>query len=223
MKALVLYWQAAAAYFGAPAPGIFFTKATDESEITRGNVGVCTFEEAKAWAIANWDNIKDTESDCVNILFSVDNDICLISILEMTDITNFMEIDKPDVTGMGIDAIKYYYTNRREDVYLCGRIFKKVTDESRITEDNIGECTFDEAKAWVIANWVDIMKTDSNSVHIVFFNGDDICLISISENTELNEFMESDELDTGMEIDLIHDLFTNSHDDVYLCSPAALP
>ena len=93
----------------------------------------------------------------------------------------------------------------------------------RITEENIGECTFDEAKAWVIANWVDIMKTDSNSVNIVFFNGDDICLISISENTELNEFMESDELDTGMEIDLIHDLFTNSHDDVYLCSPAALP
>ena len=191
VKALVLYWQAAAAYFGAPAPdpaaGISFTKVTDESEITRGNISACTFAQAKAWVIANWDDITNTESDCVNIVFSVDNDICLISISEMTDITGFMEKDKPEVTGMEIDAIKYSYTYHEEDVYLCGRFFKKVTDENQITEENIGECTFDEAKAWVIANWVDIMKTDSNSVNIVFFNGDDICLISISENTELNE------------------------------------
>jgi hypothetical protein len=227
LKALYLYWQAAAAYFGAPAPdpadGIFFTKVTDESEITRGNISVCTFEEAKAWAIANWDDIMNTEKDDVDIVFSDDNDIYLISISEMTDITDFMEIDKPDATGMEIDAIKYYYTYLEEDVYLCGRFFKKVTDESQITEENIGECTFDEAKAWVIANWVDIMKTDLNSVHIVYIIDDGICLISISEMTEINEFMESDELDTGMDIDFIQDLFTNFREDVYLCSPAALP
>ena len=228
VKALYLYWQAAAAYFGAPAPepaaGIFFTKVTDESEITRGNIGVCTFEEAKAWAIANWDDIKNTESDDVDIVFSDDNDICLISISKMTDITDFMEIDKPDVTGMEIDAIKYYYTYHEEDVYLCGRIFKKVTDESRITEDNIGECTFDEAKAWAIANWVDIMKTDLISVHIVYINGDEICLISISEMTDITDFMEINEPEaTGVDIYFIQDLFSNAREDVYLCSPAALP
>ena len=227
VKALYLYWQAAAAYFGAPAPdpadGIFFTKVTDESEITRGNISVCTFEEAKAWAIANWDDIMNTEKHCVDIVFSDDNDICLISISEMTDITDFMEIDKPDATGMEIDAIKYYYTYLEEDVYLCGRFFKKVTDESRITEENIGECTFDEAKAWAIANWVDIMKTGLNSVHIVYINDDGICLISISEMTDITDFMESDEFDPGMDIDFIQDLFSNSREDVYLCSPAALP
>ena len=224
VKALYLYWQAAAAYFGDPAAGIFFTKVTDESDITRGNIGECTFEEAKAWAIANWDYITNTESNCVNIVFSADNDICLISISEMTDITGFMEKDKPKATDMEIDAIKYYYTYHEEDVYLCGRLFRKVTDENQITEENIGKCTFDEAKAWAIANWVDIMKTNLNSIHIVFFDGDDICLISISEMTEINEFMEINEPEaTGMGIYFIQDLFTNSRDDVYLCSPAALP
>ena len=127
-------------------------------------------------------------------------------------------------TGMEIDAIKFYYTYHEEDFYFCGRFFKKVTDESRITEENIGECTFDEAKAWVIANWVDIMKTGLNSVHIVFFNGDDICLISISEMTDITDFMEMDEPEaTGVGIDFIQDIFTNSREDVYLCSPAALP
>ena len=228
VKALVLYWQAATAYFGAPAPdpaaGISFTKVTDESEITRGNISACTFAQAKAWVIANWDDITDTESGYVNIEFSVDNDICYIRIeTGVTAIQDIEEMSEPE-TGMEIDAIKFYYTYHEEDFYFCGRFFKKVTDENQITEENIGECTFDEAKAWVIANWVDIMKPDLNSVHIVFFNGDDICLISISGMTDITDFMEMDEPEaTGVGIDFIQDLFTNSREDVYLCSPAALP
>ena len=205
--------QAATAYFGAPAPdpaaGIFFTKVTDESELTVGNIGVCTFEEAKAWAIANWDNITGTEKDYVDIVFSDDNRICYIRIeIRVTAIQDIEEMSEPD-SGMDINVIKYYYTYFEEDFYLCGRFFKKVTDESRITEENIGECTFEEAKAWAIANWDDIMGTDSVSVHIVFFNGDDICLISIPEETGITDFMEIDEFDTGMDIKLIQGLFTN--------------
>ena len=228
VKALYLYWQAAAAYFGAPAPdpaaGIFFTKVTDESEITRGNISVCTFAQAKAWAIANWDDITVTEKNDVDIVFSDGNDICYFSIkIGVTAIQDIEEMSEP-YTGMEIDAIKYYYTDHEEDVYLCGRFFKKVTDESQITVENIGKCTFDEAKAWVIANWEDIMGTDSNSVHIVFFNGDDIWLISISEMTDITDFMEIDEPEaTDMAIDFIQDFFTDFREDVYLCSPAALP
>ena len=231
VKALYLYWQAAAAYFGAPAPdpaaGIFFTKVTDESEITRGNIGVCTFEEAKAWAIANWDNITGTVKDDVYIVFSDDNRICYIRIeIGVTAIQDIEEMSEPDI-GMDINVIKYYYTyneeDNEEDFYLCGRSFKKVTDESQITLKNIGECTFEEAKAWVIANWDDIMGTDSTPVNIVFFNGNDICLIQISETTDITDFMEIDVPDIGMRIDFIRDLFTEFCGDVYLCSPAALP
>ena len=69
--------------------------------------------------IANWDDITNTEKHCVDIVFSVDNDIYLISILEMTDITDFMEMDEPEATGVGIDFIQDLFSNAREDVYLC--------------------------------------------------------------------------------------------------------
>ena len=51
--------------FGAPSGGdeddVSFTKVTDASQITAENIGTCAAEDAKSWAIANWDDLlKDS-------------------------------------------------------------------------------------------------------------------------------------------------------------------
>ena len=59
--------------------------------------------------------------------------------------------------------------------------FGKVTDASQITADNIGACTFAEAKAWVLANWDDVNAgvAEGNYVDFVFADGGDLNKIDI--------------------------------------------
>ncbi|MBO4433225.1 MAG: hypothetical protein J5852_06835, partial [Clostridia bacterium] len=43
----------------ASAEPASFTKVTDASQITAENIGTCTADEAKAWILANWDDVNE--------------------------------------------------------------------------------------------------------------------------------------------------------------------
>ena len=49
--------------------------------------------------------------------------------------------------------------------------FTKVTDANDVTADNIGECTTDDAKAWVLANWDTVTSTTNQYIDIVYYVG----------------------------------------------------
>ena len=49
--------------FTANAADVSFTKVTSAGDITTDNIGTCTAEDAKAWALANWDVAHDYAHD----------------------------------------------------------------------------------------------------------------------------------------------------------------
>ena len=69
-----------------------------------------------------------------------------------------------------LDSVMSEYSAWGDDVWICesvaGITFVKVTDESQISEDNIGECSFEEAKSWILTNWDEVMDNCTSYIHI---------------------------------------------------------
>ena len=102
--------------------------------------------------------------------------------------------------------------------------FTKVTDASQLTAENIGECTFDEAKAWVYDNWdavtngvdptrfIDIVYIVNGSArYIAFFTGD------CTDKDTFNAMIQSN-YDANLDDIKINNF---GYDVVYVCSKAA--
>ena len=61
--------------------------------------------------------------------------------------------------------------------------FNAVTDPSQIAEENIGECTFADAKAWVLDNWDAVRQiiNDDRYVVLYYHNNDSLRRIVVSD------------------------------------------
>ena len=100
--------------------------------------------------------------------------------------------------------------------------FVQVTDASQITEANIGECTFDEAKQWIIANWDDVFDgvAGNTFVDFVYVVGVELHAISFTQNEYSKTAFESGfYTDQSVNIEWIKGYYSNNGDIVYLCDP----
>jgi hypothetical protein len=251
---------------------ITFTKVTDESQITAENIGTCTAEDAKAWALANWDDLLKDSFFAEIAFYSNTGELYFVqlysglqeedlstyfdNLVDTASISNLQEwfadghsvfictpaapaedgplvgtvIKVGDTLTLDGDYIEYFpgssdqktdsfklvrmeyddYDNEWGAIFESGAFliagdetpepdgfyvsggngtqshpytlalhyasaepattvsFTKVTDASQITAENIGECTFDDAKAWVLDNWDDIIA-DAGDVFAVEF------------------------------------------------------
>ena len=61
--------------------------------------------------------------------------------------------------------------------------FNAVTDPSQIAEENIGECTFADAKEWVLDNWDEVREiiNDDRSVVLYYHNNESLCRIMVTD------------------------------------------
>ena len=102
--------------------------------------------------------------------------------------------------------------------------FGKVTSADDITAENIGTCTFAEAKAWVLDNWGSVTNTQQYVVHVVYFDENGVfSYIFIYPDTmsKLDFNNECNEADTSYTVDDIRGYVSDYGDDAWLCTPAA--
>ena len=99
--------------------------------------------------------------------------------------------------------------------------FTKVTDASQITAENIGTCTAEEAKAWILANWDDVNEgffadiafySNTGELNVVMF------FCGMDEEDFLNDF--DDLIDTTSSISDLQQWFGDG-DSVFICTAAA--
>ena len=208
-----------------PATTVSFTKVTDASQITAENISVSTPADAKAWALSNWDDVHN-DNAYVDIAFSVGTDIYVIYIAPNTTKDQFDQ-SATSASSTTIEKLKSFLSDN-EDVYLCGFegaastvSFTKVTDESQITAENIGTCTAEEAKAWILANWDDV--NEGSIADIAFYSNTgelNIVWLSYGANEENFSKYFDDYINTTSSISDLQEWFADG-DSVFICTPAA--
>lgn len=121
-QALYLYNQAANAYFDEPAPepAELFTKVTDVNQITEDNIGECTFEEAKAWVLDNWDDVTNTTAD-IDVVYFDSTDLKSISLNPDLSKQDFEEMSSAAENYVSIGRVKYWFSSWGDNVYLCSK------------------------------------------------------------------------------------------------------
>ena len=114
IKSVTLIGQAASA---EPAS---FTKVTDASQITEDNIDECTFDDAKAWVLNNWNDVTDGVGDNM-ITFAYSDSSGLHKFSFNPAITNASEFEETqaDTYSYSLNTIKAYYADG-DVVYLCG-------------------------------------------------------------------------------------------------------
>ncbi|MBR4720446.1 MAG: zinc ribbon domain-containing protein, partial [Clostridia bacterium] len=99
--------------------------------------------------------------------------------------------------------------------------FTKVTDASQITAENIGTCTAEEAKAWILANWDDV--NEGSIADIAFYSNTgelNVVWFFDGENEEVFSNYFDDYINTTSSISDLQEWF-DSGDSVFICTPAA--
>ena len=102
--------------------------------------------------------------------------------------------------------------------------FTKVTDADQIAAENIGTCTAEEAKAWALANWDDLLG-DSFFAEIAFYsNTGKLYYVQLYSGIDEEEFSQyfDNLLVTDSSISDLQDCFADG-DSVFICTPAAAP
>ena len=94
--------------------------------------------------------------------------------------------------------------------------FTKVTSSDQITADNIVECSADEAKAWILANWDELNNTSASYYNVAFYNGTDLYDFYCAKNSDKTIFEQYGGADT-VSIDELQHYFAYG-DDVWLCT-----
>ncbi|MBR6049718.1 MAG: hypothetical protein IKP68_00765 [Clostridia bacterium] len=74
--------------------------------------------------------------------------------------------------------------------------FTKVTSSDQITADNIVECSADEAKAWILANWDELNNTSASYYNVAFYNGTDLYDFYCAKNSDKTIFEQYGGADT---------------------------
>ncbi|MBR5942384.1 MAG: hypothetical protein IKZ81_03480, partial [Clostridia bacterium] len=101
----------------ASASTVSFTKVTDANDVTAGNIGECTTDDAKAWVLANWDTVTSTTNQYIDIVYYVGTALNYFS-LKSTDTKDSFENTQINASTGPLDLIKSYVTDN-DDVYLC--------------------------------------------------------------------------------------------------------
>ena len=106
--------------FTALADDVSFTKVTDASQITAENIGTCTAEDAKAWALANWDVVySDYYTYSYIVYYTSDGELNLVLVDcgmgEEYFSNNFDEFIYP---GVAISNLKEWF-GYGETVCIC--------------------------------------------------------------------------------------------------------
>ena len=204
--------------FEPAASTVSFGKVTSADQITAENIEVCTFDDAKAWALDNWDDAHNSENYVV-LAYSDGTNICAVYIDSGMTKEQFDQITTSTHTTTIAD-LKTFFSSYSADIYLCGFepaastvSFGKVTSADDITAENISECTFADAKAWVLDNWDDI-KNDATYVDIAYSDGTDIYAVYIPPNMAKEQFTATSTGTTTIEK---LKSFFNDNEDVYLC------
>jgi len=96
--------------------------------------------------------------------------------------------------------------------------FTKVTDASQITAENIGTCTAEEAKAWILANWNDV--NEGSVADIAFYSNTgelNIVGFNCGENKEVFSNHFNGYINTTYSISNLQEWF-GSGDSVFICT-----
>ena len=214
-----------------------FVKVTAESQITEANIGECTFAEAKQWIYNNWDEVfADAEdSQSFDFFYYAENDYYYIPVrLEEYATKDVFDANCTGAYDDFFENIALYLSDYGEIVYLCdpssvsgggsgsgssGVAFTKVESEEQIASENIEECTFEEAKAWIVAHWGDIKQTDAFVSLAVYSNGTELQYITImllSWDTA-EQFENGEPSADTMSIDDCKESYEFGYD-IYLCT-----
>ena len=223
----------------APAPAVSFVKVTDADQIAVDNIGECTFDEAKAWVYDNWDAVTDGVDPAtgIDIVYAGNGESNLVNYISLYLATyptkDDFDAGYSSASGTNVDNVKDWYTNFGEIVYICEKpaapavSFVKVTDADQIAVDNIGECTFDEAKAWVYDNWDAVTNgvDPSNIIDFVYIvNGSArVIYFSTGDYADKDEFKDRTHTDSSAGLTAIKSYYNSGSDVVYVCSKAAAP
>ena len=213
--------------FEGAASTVSFTKVTDASQITAENIGTCTAEEAKAWMLANWDDVND--GSIADIAFySNTGELNIVWLSYGINEEEFSKHFNDYInTTSSISDLQEWFADG-DSVFICTPAaastvtFGKVTSVDQISADNIKECTFDDAKAWVLDNWDDAHNSE-NYVVLAYSDGTNICAVYIVSDMTKEQF---DQITTSTYTTTIADLktfFSSYSADIYLCGfePAA--
>ena len=100
--------------------------------------------------------------------------------------------------------------------------FVKVTDKSQITEDNIGESTAAEAKAWIIAN-LTTLQSEQGTWYDFFFKENGTVKLVILNYTRLDEAHVNDENVYAPEDFSIASYYFSSNENVYFWGGSSTP
>ena len=202
----------------AAASTVTFGKVTSVDQISADNIKECTFDDAKAWVLDNWDDAHNSENYVV-LAYSDGTNICAVYIVSDMTKEQFDQITTSTYTTTIAD-LKTFFSSYSADIYLCGFepaastvSFGKVTSADDITAENISECTFADAKAWILDNWDDI-KNDATYVDIAYSDGTDIYAVYIPPIMAKEQFTATSTGTTTIEK---LKSFFNDNEDVYLC------
>ena len=220
----------------ASADTVSFTKVTDVNDITADNIGECTFDEAKAWVYDNWDAITDgvDVATGIDVIYAGNGEVNYISIYLATCPTkDDFDAIYTSASSTNVDNVKEWYTTDGDIVYLCEKpaapavSFTIVTDGDQVAADNIGECTFDEAKAWVYDNWDAVTNgvDPSTYIDVVYIVNGSARMIAFftADCTDKDEFKAIIQSDYDADLNTIKGYYISGYDVVYVCSKAAAP
>ena len=141
--------------YAAAASTVSFGKVTSADQITAENIEVCTFDDAKAWVLDNWDDAHNSENYVV-LAYSDGTNICAVYIDSGMTKEQFDQITTSTHTTTIAD-LKTFFSSYSADIYLCGF----------------------EAPATAYAGYVPAETDDTNALvaKVVKFNGYDWYLI----------------------------------------------
>ena len=129
-----------------------------------------------------------------------------------------------DLSKVEFDSSSREFSILAEEEEASTVSFTKATSANDITAENIGTCTFAEAKAWILDNWVSVTNTQQYFVDVVYFDENgvfSVFFITPASMSKLGFNNDCNEADTSYTVDGIRGDVSSYGDDAWLCTPAA--
>ena len=105
--------------FTANAADVSFTKVTSAGDITTDNIGTCTAEDAKAWALANWDVAHDYAHDTHLAFYSNTGELNVVLVdYGMNEHSFSRNFDYCIYTSYSIFDLKTWYADG-DAIFFC--------------------------------------------------------------------------------------------------------
>ena len=98
-------------------PSVSFTKVTDGNQITADNIDECSADVAKAWVLANWDELTNTSSSLFNVAFYDGNNLYIISCMTDSEKTEFEQVG--EAYAISVPELRGIFEGGDNDVWLC--------------------------------------------------------------------------------------------------------